>query len=178
MKAKDLKIGQKFFFPDMTARMTVNGGLTFGSRAKGDPGKPAILMRIDVPKEFWDVSIRYVLLEPDECRGQTTICGPEAEVVLLEDAEGINLDALSVDPADLKKWYETYRDADDSLAATIFPSRSDCQCRKAVVRELAVYAKYKARAMAHRLVDDIDLAICYERWCEDIYRDLPQWARW
>jgi len=67
--------------------------------------------------------------------------------------EPVNLDAFSIDPADLRQLAEVYGG-------------------------LAAYADLKANAMELRLKGDIEAALSFERSCETTYRRLPQWARW
>lgn len=65
----------------------------------------------------------------------------------------INLDALSIDPADLDN------------AAIVFD-------------KLRQYASNKATAMRYRMAGEIGPAMHRERLCERIYNELPEWARW
>lgn len=47
-----------------------------------------------------------------------------------------------------------------------------------VTQTLANYASNKATAMACRERGDIQAALIYEKICNNIYTDLPEWARW
>lgn len=64
-----------------------------------------------------------------------------------------NLDGLSIDPAEL------------DTAADVFD-------------RLASYARTKAKAMRHRSKGDINTATKFEDSCEQLYKSLPEWARW
>lgn len=65
----------------------------------------------------------------------------------------INLDALTIDPAELR-----------DVANTLYV--------------LSTYANRKADAMECRAKGHIAQAIDHERVCERLYSKLPQWARW
>ncbi len=67
--------------------------------------------------------------------------------------EAINLDDLSVDPADLTSVSITFT-------------------------TLARYARLKADAMRHRGYGNIGVALILERDLERTYAMLPEWARW
>jgi hypothetical protein len=47
-----------------------------------------------------------------------------------------------------------------------------------VFESLANYARAKAKAMRERASGDIQGALQLEGICEDIYRHLPEWAKW
>lgn len=64
-----------------------------------------------------------------------------------------NLDDMTTDPGELLE-----------LAGTL--------------RLLSAYANYKARAMAYRLEGRIEEALTWERECDSLYKQLPEWARW
>lgn len=62
------------------------------------------------------------------------------------------------------------------LARQLFPGRTKGHVE--ATGKLAGYASNKATAMTCRARGDIQAALCYERICETIYNDLPEWARW
>jgi hypothetical protein len=43
---------------------------------------------------------------------------------------------------------------------------------------LANYCRIKAAAMSHREAGRLDIALRLESWCDRIYSQLPEWARW
>jgi len=43
---------------------------------------------------------------------------------------------------------------------------------------LSEYAKHKAEAMRQRTAGTITGALLRERWCEALYKQLPEWAQW
>ena len=47
-----------------------------------------------------------------------------------------------------------------------------------VLEKLANYSHLKAQAMRHREAGRIDIALRLESWCDRIYSQLPEWARW
>lgn len=47
-----------------------------------------------------------------------------------------------------------------------------------VLLKLSDYAKVKALAMRHRSEGYVTVALKLERRCEEIYKSLPEWARW
>ena len=51
-------------------------------------------------------------------------------------------------------------------------------CPYGVAHDLAHYAKMKLSAMEKRAAGDLNTATIYERICERIYSNLPEYARW
>lgn len=47
-----------------------------------------------------------------------------------------------------------------------------------VLEELSCYARLKCHAMEKRAAGEITLALQHEGNCEEIYNQLPQWAKW
>ncbi len=69
--AKNLKVGQKFTFPALTARL-VDGELRTEARSPNQPR--VVLMRLNtLPPR----AVPYVFLEPPECAGQVACCDDE-----------------------------------------------------------------------------------------------------
>ena len=54
----------------------------------------------------------------------------------------------------------------------------DLDALTSVYEELARYATHKAKVMRLRERGYIQAALEHESKCEDIYRVLPEWARW
>ena len=55
---------------------------------------------------------------------------------------------------------------------------TDLDAYQATFKQLAFYCALKKNAMKERLQGRISYAIRYEDKCEDIYRKLPEWAKW
>lgn len=87
----------------------------------------------------------------------------------------INLDCMSVDPADYFAWHQAHATS-VSAARTLFPDKPKGYVR--ATRELAAYAANKGAAMNCRLRGDIVTAMQYEKICERAYDKLPAFARW
>ena len=47
-----------------------------------------------------------------------------------------------------------------------------------VFSNMGSYARLKSTAMRLRLNGDISEARKLEKWCEKLYQQLPEWARW
>jgi hypothetical protein len=87
----------------------------------------------------------------------------------------VNLDCLSIDPADYFAWSRQH--ADGAVAGRkLFPKRPVGYARAA--RDLAAYAGNKGNAMVHRANGRIELAQRYEGICDVLYASLPPYARW
>lgn len=86
-----------------------------------------------------------------------------------------NLDAM--EQSDLRTfWHEATTTMPVRKARQIFPDR-----RKGYVsatRDLGYYAINKSAAMGCRAKGDIQAALMYEGICDQIYKGLPEWARW
>jgi hypothetical protein len=63
------------------------------------------------------------------------------------------------------------------------PNLDDCwvkerQRYRKVFLSLANYCEIKSWASEHRAAGRIDIALQCEAECEEIYKHLPEWARW
>lgn len=86
----------------------------------------------------------------------------------------INLDVES--PEWLMRFWVTAHHHPRRVGATMFPSKPKGYQRTASL--LASYAANKATAMGLRLKGEIQRATVYENISENIYEDLPSYARW
>ena len=83
-----------------------------------------------------------------------------------------NLDCMET--SDLMMFW--HASSDRATARNLFPSRPKGYTRLA--KDLGNYAANKATAMSCRARGDIQTARSYEAIAENIYRDLPYFARW
>lgn len=83
-----------------------------------------------------------------------------------------NLDAMTAE--DLHAFWEKHQNG--RKRADLFPTGIR-GCRQATV-DLANYAINKLTATKCREAGTIDVALNYERICDDIYKALPTWAKW
>ena len=79
-----------------------------------------------------------------------------------------NIDDMSLDPKDL----DIYADNLQELSKTFTGDDSR------IARKLSSYARWKAQAMRYRLSGQIVSAKCIEDVCDQIYKSLPNYARW
>jgi prepilin-type processing-associated H-X9-DG protein len=76
MKAKELKVGDEFRFPNGRSNYAlVDGHLHCSMVEKAQPHR---MMRIEGERD--DGGLPYVVLSPPEAKGGVTYMGPEAEV--------------------------------------------------------------------------------------------------
>lgn len=93
----------------------------------------------------------------------------------MSDEEGINLDGQNHD--DLWAfWKETNSVRPVKKARQLFPSRPTGYVT--ATKQLGNYACNKAVAMKCRGEGQIQAALTYETICENIYKALPQFAKW
>lgn len=83
-----------------------------------------------------------------------------------------NLDAMPAQ--DLQAFWDKHQNG--RKRADLFPAGVR-GCRQAT-QDLANYAINKATAMKCREAGTIDVALSYERICDDIYKSLSTWAKW
>jgi len=76
MKAKDLKVGDEFRFPNGAWNYRLVDGHLASTQV--DKAEPHRMMRIE--GERADGGLPYVVLSPPEAKGGVTYMGPEAEV--------------------------------------------------------------------------------------------------
>ena len=88
----------------------------------------------------------------------------------------VNLDCLSNDPADLFKWWLEHRSPTQAKCVELFGRAGPGSYR--AMRDMANYAANKGAAMKCRLTGDISTAQMYERICDSIYQQLPDYALW
>jgi hypothetical protein len=86
----------------------------------------------------------------------------------------INLDCMTADA--LTSFWQQYRKPSRKMAADLFGGTPEGYIRAA--KDVANYASNKATAMQCRMRGDMQAAGIYERICERIYEDLPEFARW
>jgi hypothetical protein len=55
---------------------------------------------------------------------------------------------------------------------------SDLKVVSEVLHQLGTYAELRSQAMGYRYNGEIQPAICLEAQCDEIYKMLPEWARW
>lgn len=84
-----------------------------------------------------------------------------------------NLDAMSVD----ELWAFARRHTYGHNSTEMFPERRRKERREAV-RLLDLYAWWKLFAVQDRLAGNIESAMTSEAKADDIYKQLPAWARW
>ena len=96
---------------------------------------------------------------------------------ILKEAAPINLDG--VDKDDLLAFARQYSAPQQGYTHILFPDQhTGFGPPTGVAHDLARYASNKARAMELRAAGDIQTAGIYERICERIYSNLPDYARW
>lgn len=92
--------------------------------------------------------------------------------------EGLNLDDM--DESHLAEFVE-FDDNDEGartkLANELFPNGGDCLGYRAA-EVLFRYARCKLKAIWARLDGRIGEAQTYERYCDEWYQELPEFARW
>jgi len=95
-----------------------------------------------------------------------------ARMAVLGMLDCVNLDAMP--ESYLEAFVELARSDVDGVAIKMFGSKDDVD----TVKALASYAKLKSRAMALRESGNIRRALAAETECDNIYRRLPDKAKW
>lgn len=85
-----------------------------------------------------------------------------------------NFDGMS--EQELIEFANKYDVCPSDLAADIFPDRPVWYISAA--HSLAEYAYHKAHAMNYRKKGQINDALYFEKKCDEIYNQLPEYARW
>lgn len=87
-----------------------------------------------------------------------------------------NLDSMTEEQ--LNKFHHKHRweNCTPAIAAELFPDKPSGHMR--ATWTLAQYALYKSLAMNFRKHGYIESARIYERYCEEAYKKLPEYARW
>jgi hypothetical protein len=83
-----------------------------------------------------------------------------------------NLDAMST--SELAEFALRHRDG--AAAHLLFPSPTPGRVN--AVATLAKYATWKHHAKTERIAGCIEDAMAWERACDSLYRNLPDYARW
>lgn len=112
----------------------------------------------------------------DNYHGDETMTLSKCPVTIFADG-GVNLDGEHDD--NLMAFWAWGGASGSTLhraARAIFPSRPAGYV--SVTGSLRGYAANKATAMRCRATGDLAAAQVYERICETIYDELPEWARW
>jgi len=86
----------------------------------------------------------------------------------------LNLDTMTHD--ELTSFWFKYRTRSRKAAIELFPHKPKAYVKTA--NSLAVYAFNKATAITCREKGDILTAQVHEIICDQIYSDLPEWAKW
>ena len=98
------------------------------------------------------------------------------EILLQLEAGGINVDGFSIDADEVWNLAEYLTRNATAAARIMFPAKP-AGFRRATV-SLGHYAYNRATAMRLRGRGDVNTAAIYEAICEQIYRRLPEFARW
>jgi len=85
----------------------------------------------------------------------------------------LNLDSMEQD--ELMEIWKKVHTAPVKTARELFPDRR--QGYVSATQNLGAYAANKATAISCRLRGDIPAAQVYEKICDNIYAELPVWAR-
>jgi hypothetical protein len=100
----------------------------------------------------------------------------ERHIMTKWTVEELNLDGMSSE--ELHQFMRWVGNGVRPIAAAkeLFPQREAGFVR--ATKDLRNYAWNKITAMACRVDGRIDAALAYERICDRIYAELPEWAKW
>lgn len=124
-------------------------------------------------KAFWQRYCPKHRVNPNGRR--VAIVNQPAKMTLdIMTAKDLNLDSESIQ--DLWEfWKRTNSVRPIAFAKQLFPNREKGYVR--ATKNLGHYASNKATAMQCRLDGKTDTAIMYEKICDRIYNELPDWAK-
>jgi len=91
------------------------------------------------------------------------------------DYSDLNFDSMSIDEL-WEFWKQSNSVRPIALARKLFPDAPKGYVRTA--KDLGNYASNKATAMQLRLAGQINSALTYEKICDRIYDELPEYAKW